>query len=102
MGMKAHRIAQSVFAVLFCATLVAYAAVCLWTRGTAMYAALPAVARPASLAEARTVVSTLDAILYKNLYGSTILSEMYARAQRFVGKYATEDFAILRDMDGFL
>jgi hypothetical protein len=102
MGVRANRIAQSVFAVLFCATLVAYAAACLWTRGAAMYAALSAIGRPASLKEARAAVSTLENILCENLYQRTFLSEMHARAQGLLGKHATEGFAILRDRDGFL
>jgi hypothetical protein len=100
--MKAQRIAQSVFAVLFCAVLVAYAAACLWTRGAEMRAALFAIERPASLREARAATVALNDLLYKNLYQRTLLSEAYAYAQRLVGKNETEGFAILRDADGFL
>jgi hypothetical protein len=100
--MNARRIARSAFAVLFCAVLVAYAAACLLARGGEMYAALSAIERPASLKEARAAVRALDALLRENLYRRTLLSELYAHAQRFMGKRETDGFAILRDTNGFL
>jgi hypothetical protein len=100
--MKAHRVAQTVFAILFCATIVAYAAACLRTHGTAMYAALSAIKRPATLEELRAAVSAPERILNENLYRRTLPAEVYARIQRFMGKHETEGFAILRDKDGFL
>jgi hypothetical protein len=100
--MNARRRAQGVFALLFCAALVAYAALCLRTHGAAMQAALSEIKRPASAEELRAITPALDKILYKNLYGRLLLSEAHARVQRFMGKYETNGFAILRDKEGFL
>ncbi|MDR1574328.1 MAG: hypothetical protein LBS24_08470 [Clostridiales Family XIII bacterium] len=100
--MKLNKAARSAFAVLLCAACIAYAAVCLYTGGFAMYANLSD-ARPfASLRDARAFAATLEDALYQNMYGRTLLFEAHAAAQRFAGKYETNGFEILRDKAGFL
>ncbi|MDR2088598.1 MAG: hypothetical protein LBP73_04505 [Clostridiales Family XIII bacterium] len=102
MGMKARRLAQSAFAALFCATLVAFAAASLAVHGPAMYGKLSEIALPASAREARAAFAALEDILCADLYGGTALSEAHAFVQRFMGKHETNGFEILRGEDGFL
>jgi hypothetical protein len=99
---KTRKTAQGVVAGLFCVTLVAYAAVCLWTHGPEIYAALSKIARPLTVREARAAVAALEDILHENLYRGALLSEAHARVQRFMGKQEADGFAVLRDEAGFL
>jgi hypothetical protein len=100
--MNAYRTAQRCFAALFCIAVVAYAAVCLLTRGPAIYAALTEINRPASLWGARAAAGEAENILHADLYKKNLFREAHAYFQRVMGKSEINGFEILRDGEGFL
>jgi hypothetical protein len=100
--MRGHKIAKSIFAILFCAALVCYAALCLSGVRDGIRAALSDIRIPLSPKEAGEMYEKVDAALNDGLYRKDLFFDIHAALQRLMGKHETGGFGILRDRNEVL